>query len=96
MFNSLFNLLLNSVIWLLKVRFSSRVMPRNLLCVDLLIFWPRNSILSGILWIIFLLDLKIVKEDLSAFRVSLLALSHVVNCVIIILPVAVISVILFL
>ena len=96
MWNSLFNLLHNSVIWLLKDRFSSRVMPRNLLCVDLLIFWPRNSILSGKLWIIFLFDLKIVNEDLSAFRVNLLALSHVFSWVIIFLPVAIMSVILFL
>ena len=34
----------------------------------------------------FLLDLKIVKDDFSEFRVSLLALNQLVSCVIIILP----------
>ena len=51
--------------------------------------------MSGIFYITFLFDLKIVNEDFSAFKVSLLALSHVVSFVIIFLPVAIMSVILF-
>ena len=86
MWNSLFNLLQSSFMWLFQVRFSSRITPRNLLCDVLFICWPLNSMESGKLRINFLLDLKIVKEDLSELRVNLLALNQVVNCNIMFFP----------
>ena len=48
-------------------------------------------ILLGKLATIFLLDLKIVKVDLSVFRVILLAVNQEFNAVIIILPIEISS-----
>ena len=86
MWNSLFNLLQSSFMWLFQVRFSSRVTPRNLLWDVLFICCPLKTMESGRLRINFLLDLKIVKEDLSELRVNLLALNQVVNCNIMFFP----------
>ena len=86
MWNSLFNLLQSSFMWLFQVRFSSRITPRNLLWDVLFICCPLKTMESGRLRINFLLDLKIVKEDLSELRVNLLALNQVVNCNIMFFP----------
>ena len=58
---------------------SSRIIPRNLIWVVLNSFLPWNSMWSGIFGTLLLADLKIVNEDLSALRVSLLALNQDVN-----------------
>ena len=87
MWKSLFSLLHTSFTWSLKVRFSSSIIPRNLICEVLFICWLRNSISFGMLGITFLLDLNIVKDDFSELRVSLFALNQLVSWVIIILPV---------
>ena len=91
MWKSLFNLLHTSFMWLFQVKFSSMITPRNLMCEVLQISWLWNLILSGWLVMFFWLDLNIVNEDLSAFRVSLLALNQFVKWVIIIFVVETIS-----
>ena len=91
MWKNVFNLLQISLIWLFQVKCSSSIMPRNLMSGALLISWFRNSILSGRLGIVFLLDLKIVKDDSSALRVSLFALNQFMSCIIMILPLDIMS-----
>ena len=75
-----------SICWF-HVRFSSRIRPKNVIEGVLLISKSMNLIESGRFGIIFLLDLKIVKVDLSVFKVILLEVNHSLRAVIIILPV---------
>ena len=89
MWNSLFNLLTTSLICCDHVKFSSSVIPRNFIWVVLFSCLSRKAIWSGRFCTFFLLDLKIVKEDLSAFKVSLLALNHDDNWVIMILAISI-------
>ena len=72
-------------------RFSSRIRPRNLIVGVLLISMLRNLSEFGRLGIIFLLDLKIVKVDLSVLSVILFAENQVFKAFIINLPVEISS-----
>ena len=77
--------------WGFQDRFSSRISPRNLIVGVLLISMLRNLIESGMFGIIFLLDLKIVKVDLSVLSVILFAENQVFKAFIINLPVEISS-----
>ena len=70
---------------------SSRVTPKYLEDSLLVILVFSNLILSGKFFVGFLLDLKTIKFDFLELRVNLFALNHAFNCVIICVPLEVIS-----
>ena len=58
------------------LRCSSRVSPRYFIFVSLLIMVFSTSIVSGKLFMVFLFDLKIIKDVLPTFKVSLFAVNQ--------------------